>query len=223
MVYNVYMPLAVVLFFVMFFGAPQAEAAQIQPILTWRAENYYPKTFAGRSFPGPRAPVFVALQVAKDGVFVSLNDVYITWFLDGEVYDKGRGKSEVKFYAKKTAGGSYNVKAQAKIGSDDIQKSVEVPVVKPEVVIVRPFAGNLAFSGEVLNFRAIPYFFTAPQNVLYFYWKLVGYGELTGRGEIFKFDSGAFGGGGNVTLSVSAQNPSNMLEFGKESLNFNIF
>lgn len=213
-----------VLFFcfsVFLFNANVSSAAGLQVILTWEAQNYTPSDFAGKAPATLSSTVRVAAQGVRNGKLADLSGEDFQWFLDEDLMSEGSGLREFSFKAKKSPPGEYRVRVLVNDGAEAIQITIKIPVQKPRVTIIPSFSGKNVPGGE-LKFEAAPYFFNveSPEG-LSFFWNMNNIIKKSTVGRFFTFNSE--GDKGDVTLQISAQNPKNLLEVGKETLFFRVY
>lgn len=205
-----------------FFSLAGEVKAEAQPILTWQAENYSAPGFLGKSFPTTKTKIGLSLTVINKKKFVDLDKADISWFLDGKLLVSGRGLKDASFSARVLPGGEHAVRAVADLPSgEEVETSLRVPVVRPEVSITKNFSGERAVFGKLLEFSMRPYFFNAPEDFLSYFWNMND-GVRKGRDRVFVIRVPA-GEAGSITLRAAAQNPDNSAEVGTEVVDFTLF
>lgn len=208
-----------------FFSAYSARAQNYQPILTWEAKNYYPNDYAGRALVTPWTKVVVGVEVLNGGKLLDISSADIAWRLDDATLDRGVGMKEVSYVAKKSAGSSQTVRVTISTGGADIVGAIDVSISKPKVTIVAPFTDNVVRGGGQLSFEAIPYFFNVDSDrELSFFWNLNNIVKKSNVGRIFSLnlsEEPTSKGGGD--LSVSVQNPNNLIETGRGIFRFKVY
>jgi hypothetical protein len=155
--------------------------------LAWSADTYTPANYEGRNLPTIGSEVVVeAIVSASDG---NPNALKYSWFLE-DIFQRsksGYGKNSFSFYVQQRSGNFHNIKVQ--VFNDDRtifeQRTLQIPVVKPEIVIYSS-ANNTYFSnqasknsisvfGDKLSLIAKPYFFSIRKLTdLVFEWTLSG-------------------------------------------------
>jgi len=196
----------------------------LQIILTWQAQSFSPREFAGKAPATPSAPIAVSVTALKGGTFVELGEAAISWFLDGRFLTSGKGLQEITFTTQKREGDEYRVGAKVQHPDGVAESSVSIPVKNQEVVIDTSLPHPVLKEGSKVMLRAIPYFFTtsALQDILFF-WR-VNDTDRRGEGENeLALSVGELGGlTRSVAVSVVAQNKKNSLESAKARMVFNV-
>ena len=155
--------------------------------LLWSTDTYTPFDYQGRALPvkGSSITVSANLKISSG----NLNSLKYSWFLDDvfQENESGYGKNVFKFRVRRSNGLSHNL--LVKIFNDDrsfyIEKTLEIPITKPELIIYSS-NGNSHFSNQAstistvladkkFSFIAKPYFFSIKKLTdLVFEWTLSG-------------------------------------------------
>ena len=191
-----------------------AQASSPQIMITWSAQNYAPPTFAGKVLPTAHSPMRAAAEIIANGKLVNLRSYTIYWYLNDQFIDGGRGMSRVSFFSGDAIGPS-----ELRVQIEDypggaIQKTVEVPVARPMVVIRTPFSEGLLTRTQ-FEAVGIPFFFNVNSiGALIFNWNVNGRVPSTldqaDRMTVKVNDDAPKGSALNVRLTV--ENPKESLE-----------
>ncbi|MFH1129454.1 MAG: hypothetical protein V1686_01840 [Patescibacteria group bacterium] len=138
--------------------------------LVWNAETYTPLEYQGRALPTKGSMVDVDAVISVSGG--STSNLKFSWFLDDTFQESksGYGKTSFRFGVRKFSGSSHNV--LVKIFNDDrsfyTEKSIDIPICEPEVVLTQS-------NTNLLSIVAKPYFFYIKKLTdLIFEWTLAG-------------------------------------------------
>jgi len=155
--------------------------------LSWTADTYAPFDYDGRTLPVKGGMVTVSAYVKISSGNIS--SLKYSWFVDDTFQEakSGYGKNSIIFGIRRDIGSSHNV--LLKLFNDDrsfyIEKSIEIPVFAPELIIYST-NGNAHFSNQASKFSTIisnkkfsfvakPYFFSIKKLTdLSFEWSLPG-------------------------------------------------
>jgi hypothetical protein len=167
---------------------PRASAQEPDFMITWKANNYVPSDYQGRILPISRTPIDVNFEIIENGKIVNLAKTEIFLYANDNLIKSGKGVKNLSFVADRTAGSQLveiiipNYKP-LKGEVIRLEKSIEIPLFKPEVVINSPYPNNEIDIG-LNNFQALLYFFNIinPLTDVSFEWKAAGQkieGEVT--------------------------------------------
>jgi len=138
--------------------------------LVWSPETYVPIEYQGRALPinGSMVDVDAILSISGGNI----NNLKFSWFLDDTFQESksGYGKTSFRFGVRRLSGSSHDV--LVKIFNEDrsfyAEKSIEIPITQPEVVI----STNITNKNSII---AKPYFFSIKKLTdLEFQWTLAG-------------------------------------------------
>jgi hypothetical protein len=167
-------------FFCLLFALLSSGAASAQEIIpaqsqtpavvvTWQAQNYAPSTYRGKVLPAPGSTVVAMVEIIEKGKIANLSQELINWYLDGEFLQGGVGLQEVVFKIGSYVGTSAQLRVRIpNYGEDLAIRTIELPIVRPQVVVEAPFpTGN--FTTSELSLKASPYFFNveSPSELTY--------------------------------------------------------
>lgn len=149
--------------------------AQSRPqlIITWSSDSYVPPDFEGKPLPSPGSSIKANLVVIDSSLSADLSQQEIKWSVDGEVIRSGVGLQSLELRTPNIPGGFLKVRAQLQnFKGEFISKTIEIPIVRPEAIILTNFPGN-EFSKNSLDFKARAFFFNIQnQDLLSFSWKV---------------------------------------------------
>ena len=146
--------------------------------LSWSTDTYAPIEYIGRTLPTTGSKIFIDASVrVANGDAKSLK---YSWFLD-DIFQKnksGYGKDSFYFYAKSISGRSHIVRVQVFNEDRTIfqEKTIEIPIVSPEIILNRRNINNLSIVAK-------PYFFSIDKLTdLKFEWTIQGQSPITSSG-----------------------------------------
>jgi hypothetical protein len=138
--------------------------------LSWSTDTYIPLSYIGRVLPVRGCKIFVDASVSISNG--DAKNLKYSWFLD-DIFQQsksGYGKNSFYFYAQQRPGEYHVVRLQVFNEDRSIfqEKTIEIPITSPEVVLIRP---NI----KKLSIIARPYFFSIDKLTdLVFEWNLSG-------------------------------------------------
>ncbi|OGG40226.1 hypothetical protein A3A21_02525 [Candidatus Jorgensenbacteria bacterium RIFCSPLOWO2_01_FULL_45_25b] len=150
-----------------------ASAIDRQVILTWGAGTLVPASYEGRALPSLRSRVVVSVSLFEDGRVLDLTQADISWSLDNQPYQKGRGLQEISFQINKAQSNIYTVRASVSLRGAVASGVIQIPIVKPRVVLTHPYPKHIVSPGTKVLIRSNPYFFSASSlRELEFGWQI---------------------------------------------------
>ncbi len=203
--------------------APASRAQVLNPvIITWRANNFYPADYRGRALPSLGTPITVAAEVLQNNKLLDTSQANFLWYVDENLIARGIGLKTTTFNAQVAAGNYHFVRVLVQMGNNSFENSTRIYIAKPIVALEGDFPNQSAPAGGQILVRAVPYFFNVSGlNKLNFFWLINGLEKQSGNDNqlllTINNDSG-----NALTISASAQNANNPLEFGGGKLNLNI-
>ncbi|HEY4475408.1 MAG TPA: hypothetical protein VJB92_01665 [Candidatus Paceibacterota bacterium] len=205
----------------LFFSLVQKNSAASEPelMLTWQALNYAPPGYQGKNLPIRNSPVEAALTIIENGKPANLSNQEIRWFVDRNLEQSGIGLTRFPFAVPRLASSGVPLKVSViNYKGADLEKSVLVPVAKPETIITTGAADKKIIAGINL-IEALAYFFNVKNiNQLLFTWS-ANNEETNGASDTPNFlelDASQGGPGAEVKLSVSVVNKNDALEGAKD-------
>ena len=218
-------PATIFLVSVLVYGIIAARAQTTEPdfLFTWKASSYAPNDFLGKILPTDRSSITVSFELIERGRIVSLAKSDIYWYVNEDFFKGGAGLQEITFRANGVGKQGVRIKINDYQGQT-LVKSLEIPSVKPEVVIPIPFPGGKP-SGLKIQLQAQPFFFNVSNpDDLDFSW-MVNDQTPNPSGNpmlldiVFKQTPPA---GTTLNVSLNTRNPRNIFEIAsmKKTLQF---
>lgn len=203
----------------------RAESTAPQVFLTWKASTYVPPLYNGKALPTARSFVSASFEVVRSGKIVDLSGQTIYWYLNDDLLPAGSGKQSLGFLAPAAAGAALDLRVEVPdFNGLFLTKTVSVPVISPEAVIVSPFPDN-NFSGASLKLRGVPYFFNVTDSsALSYGWSVNGEAPpnaLSPRELTVNINPNA-NPGSTLTVGLTIQNPANADESAAQSLSLTL-
>lgn len=203
--------------------------AQTAPefIVSWKAGSFAPSDYLGKIFPTKNTSVEIGFDLIDENKFVNLSNYTIYWFLDGKLIKKGKGLKGIDFKTTQLNNDHLVRITVVNYKGNDLDKTVVVPVVSPEVVINLPYPNNEAIKAGQTIFRAFVYFFNVSKLTdLSFDWSVdnqkISKGKAV-RPDILKLEINANNlPSPALNLSVAVKNISENFEMASNSKNLKI-
>lgn len=194
-----------------------AQGAEPFVFLTWRADSYAPAEFRGKVFPTAYSKITAAVSVLDGGRITDLSRARVNWFLDDDLIAGGPGLVRTSFAAPEPAGALRDLRVEiSDFPGGLLLKTVEIPVVPPEVVIETPLPER-KFSSESVVLTAKPYFWNSAAGLAY-NWKVNGQTASDGSGSLRVNLNPGITPGYEVRAKVTAYNPVYALESAVKTL-----
>ena len=135
--------------------------AQTAPefIVSWKAGSFAPSDYSGKIFPTKNTLVEIGFDLIDENKFVNLSNYTIYWFLDGKLIKKGKGLKGIDFKTTQLNNDHLARITIVNYKGNDLDKTVLIPVVSPEVVINLPYPNNEPVKEGQIIFQALAYFF----------------------------------------------------------------
>ena len=74
-----------------------AQVSQPEFWVTWKAKNYVPPGFEGKSLPVLGAPVEIAFNLVNQGTKINLGAQTVNWYLNDSLIGSGPGLQSISF------------------------------------------------------------------------------------------------------------------------------
>lgn len=157
-----------ILILLLFLVLPAGQVfAEDEIIVSWKSDGFVPYFYQGKILPVKSGKITAGLELVSNDSLVNLDGKEIRWMVDRELITKGVGKKTVDFTVDNLTNDNILLRVIIKnFRGADLEKSVVIPVVRPEVVIDR-------ISSE-FKFRAWPFFFNISEEDLIFSWSANG-------------------------------------------------
>lgn len=206
--------------------------AQVEPefMVTWKANNYVPSDYQGRVLSVDKTTIDIGFEIIDGGKIADLSKTEIFWHINNEFQKSGLGIKNSSFVADRSRGNqlieiiipNYQPKGKEAV---KLEKSLTIPLLKPEVVIDSPYPNNEIESGSN-NFRALLFFFniTNPPSDASFSWSANGtkVEGVVENPDLLTLDTTKLPVGSNFNLTLAVSNVFNELEFAKQLINLKI-
>lgn len=194
-------------------------AGNFNVIITWHADTFYPSTYQGKPLPTIGSKINLSVEAVSDGKFVDLSNSIIEWRKNGEKIARGSGlkNSSVIF---SDADRSYFVSAVVQYNGTSVEKSINLPMTSPKLVLEIPFINKVVPKESDVSITAIPYFFnTRTFNDFSFSWQINSEKKGTGNNNKITIKTGTPGTGTESVVRIDGyvQNKSSLLEIIKTS------
>src|SRR6266481_1567741 len=148
------------LFFVGF-GTLAAHGASPLVFISWKAQSYVPANFQGKVLPTASSSFAASVEVIDNGKLADLSKQTIYWYADDEFLGGSAGAQAITFSGPATSPNLLNLRVQVPgYPGGTLIKTVEIPIMDPEVVIVSPYPAHV-FSSSPATVAVRPYFFHA--------------------------------------------------------------
>ncbi len=158
-----------------FFILPaEAQVRSPQILITWEAHTYAPSRFGGKLLPATGSSLDASAEVVDQGKISSLKNTTVYWYLDDELVQSGQDLQKIRFRASDIAAGTMDLRVQIPdYPGGIILKTIQIPVVRPDVAI-RRIPGD-ASRRSIFSLEALPYFFNVNSIAsLGFMWSVNG-------------------------------------------------
>jgi hypothetical protein len=204
------------------FTETKAQANQPQFLISWKANTYAPPDFMGKVLPTANSLITTSFELVDGGKLADLSRQTIYWYLNDDLIENKTGVQQVTFPAPSIAGGNVNLRVELpNYRGNDLLKTIEIPIARPEAVIEAPLPNGL-FSGDRIQLKARPYFFNVKNSLdLTFSWETNGETPQTSEepevlNVVLNKDASA---GTPITIDLAIRNPVNIFESATKSIN----
>jgi hypothetical protein len=207
-------------------GAPAPGAhAQTEPqvILSWRAKSFVPPGYPGKALAIAGTDIAASLDVLQKGKLVNLSSQTLYWYVNNQLVARGKGALTISFRAPEELRGEVALRVEIpSFAGGPIVRGVNIPIVRPEVVIEAPFPSGKASSP--VSVRGTPYFFNISDPLeLLLRWTVNG--EIaSGGGDPTVLTATVSGAPASIPLSIglTADNPESDFEVAQASVTLTI-
>ncbi|MGC8775765.1 MAG: hypothetical protein ACP5QN_00395 [Minisyncoccia bacterium] len=125
-------------------------------LISWEALNYTPYDFYGKNLPSPGSTINVGFDFVQNGKIVDLSQNKIYWYINDNLVSNDKGVKEISFIAPNLT--ERVVEIRIELPDFNVIKLIEIPIVKPRLIINAPFPKKEINMNE-FEVSAIPYFF----------------------------------------------------------------
>lgn len=170
--------------FGLFIGTVQAET---EFMTSWQAKTYVPEWYTGKVLPTYQSFITVGFDLIEDGRVANLSKTAVRWYVDGKLVKNetnGLGIRQIGVFNKKYGGAISNVRISIPDYKGSLlEKSIDIPIKSPEVVIDVPYFQKKVARGTS-TFYAWPFFFNVlTANNLNLQWTVDGSELQTGKAD----------------------------------------
>jgi hypothetical protein len=200
-------------------------------LISWRAINYVPSDYQGKILPSNGSAIEISFDVLDKGKFVNISNQNIEWSLNNNLIKSGIGLKTIRFVATNNNDQRINISIpqykDSKYQAADLGAVITIPLSSPKIVINAPYPNKIMGLGENL-FQALPYFFNISNlGQLQFSWNVNGAesSNQTTNSDILRLTASSQGQaaiGTNTSITVSAKNSVNQMEFAQSYINLGI-
>jgi hypothetical protein len=129
-----------------------------------------PAGYPGKALPTTLSPIVATVELLDQGKLVNLSEYEIFWYQNNHLIEKGKGRYRVQFRPPFAAPEEVTLRVEIPGYANPIIRSVNIPLVLPEVVIEAPLP-LLRFRPPTVTVLGVPYFFNATDaSLLEFSW-----------------------------------------------------
>lgn len=204
--------------------AQNAPTSGVNILLTWKAGTYVPADFDGKIMPTSNSLITASAELIDNGKIVDLSKQNVYWYQNNNFLAGGVGKQTVSFKAPDITGGTFSLMAEIpNYSKGDQLKTIDIPVVRPEIVIESPFPSD-KFSASPLKLAAQPYFFnTDSPSRLNFNWTVNGQSPSGAENpQVLNVKFNSMQPQSTLSISLSAQNPNQKYQYEVASKNITL-
>jgi len=203
----------------------QSDQSDIDLILTWRANSFYPSNYTMKAPATPNSRIEVSVTAVKNGKILDLSDNQITWYQDTKYFKRENGLTSINFlnrWRNERPGDEYLITVMVIIDKELFEGSVIIPIQNQEVVIDAPYYEWQVPSGGKIILTATPYFFNVNEfSDFIFYWNVMGdrmSGATDSNTAEINLEKIGGGTGMEIPVSVSAVNSNHLVENTKKRI-----
>jgi len=161
-------------------------ASSPQFLISWKAYNYTPDWYQGKSFPIYSTPVEVAFELIDNNKIANLSKNEIRWYINDALFTKGVGLKNIRFTPTNQAGSNISIRiAIQKYNNGELNKFIYIPSKNPEAIISSPYLTKNVILGNNYQFEVFPFFFNVSSlNNINFGWTVNNQISFIGEDEI---------------------------------------
>jgi hypothetical protein len=171
-----YIFVAIIVYLAVFSTASaQSVSASQDFMVSWKSANYVPEWYSGKSLPIAGSSVQINFELINSGKPADLSQNAVRWYVNEDLArneSDGLGIKSLTVAVPQNSGGEMTIRVSIADYDEDsvLEKTIVIPVSKPEAVINSPYSGNKIGSG-LSSFELIPFFFNVDSlNELSFEW-----------------------------------------------------
>lgn len=154
----------IIIILILIFGLKNITFAQTNSdelIISWEVNNFTPHEFTGKKLASPGSNISVSFDFIKNNKIVDLSKSKIYWYVNDELVSNSRGIKQINFIAPNQIGVPVDVRVE--LPDYEVLKTIEIPIVKPKIVIDAPFPKKEVYQNN-FEVNLLPYFFNLPAN-----------------------------------------------------------
>lgn len=157
------MVIILLLLFCLFLLKTSAQQTESDLIISWQASSFVPYYFGGKILPTVGSDILAAIDLIQNNKLVDLSKTKIYWYVNNELISNSVGVQKITFVAPPPANSRIDLKVE--LPDLGILKTIEIPVVKPKLVLDVPFPKK-EIKTNYFELVAYPYFFNLTNNDL---------------------------------------------------------
>jgi hypothetical protein len=155
----------IIIILILIFGLKNITFAQTNSeelIISWKVNNFTPYEFVGKKLASPGSNISVSFDFIKNNKIVDLSKSKIYWYVNDELVSNSRGIKQINFIAPNQIGVPVDVRVE--LPDYAVLKTIEIPIVKPKIVIDVPFPKKEIYQNN-FEVNLLPYFFNLTANL----------------------------------------------------------
>ncbi|KKS82762.1 MAG: hypothetical protein UV58_C0005G0016 [Candidatus Wolfebacteria bacterium GW2011_GWC1_43_10] len=213
-----------------------ALAAEPLLLFSWKAQNFVPDWFGGKSLPINQTKILMSFEAVSQsqadlGKIMDVSEKEISWYVNDKTVGKGKGLKSVTVTKDDFPRDSIDVKIKGEFYDADakesyfVNKYFTVPISEPEIVLSYKKTENYFSLNETARFDLFPFFFNVASDFLDIGWR-VNEREINPllRENLFlDLKVSDMPPTGQVRISASAKNARDVLEDASKSLIFKVY
>jgi hypothetical protein len=180
-------------------------------LVTWEVNgSYVPPQYIGKALPSYASKITASVELVSQGKILNIQSETIYWYLDDVLIGGGEGVQNITFPPVGMPPDVLNLKVELpNYAGGYLTHTIEIPFVKPNVVLYMPFPGA-KFSTNPVTVQAFPYYFniSSPSKLSYA-WAVngqTGGGAENPESAQVTLPAGT-PAGTNIDVSVTVENP----------------
>jgi hypothetical protein len=227
MIEKIYYKIKILIAFLIFLNLIQLNLAFSQNnnftndlLISWQALNYAPPKFKGKILPTSNSIIEIGFEFIQNGKIIDLSKNKIYWYINSDLVSNSPGTKQISVIAPNI----YNdvLRVRVELPDFNVLKTIEIPVVKPKIVINAPFPNNEVHNNN-FEVYALPYFFNPKDNNLDYIninWFINELLAKPSKDDLFKTKIKIEGDNPtNITIGVYAENSENEFERSADEIN----
>jgi len=155
----------IIIILILIFGLKNITFAQTNSeelIISWKVNNFTPYEFVGKKLASPGSNISVSFDFIKNNKIVDLSKSKIYWYINDKLVSNSRGIKQINFIAPNQIGVPVDVRVE--LPDYAVLKTIEIPIVKPKIVIDAPFPKKEIYQNN-FEVNLLPYFFNLTANL----------------------------------------------------------